>query len=279
MKVSRSSIYWKTKEGFKMRRYQKKEDAFYLEKINQIISIRPTYGYKRVTAMINTQRDKKTELKINRKRIYRIMLINGLIIQREKPQRDHQKTGKIITLHSNTRWCSDAFEVHCFDGSKVYVAFTIDSHDRECISYIAQKRPLLATDIQDLIINSVAYRFKKNKAPREIQFLSDRGSIYTAIETKAVARKYGLKSCFTAAGSPESNGMSEALVNTFKRDYVYTSDCTNAKKVLKLIPKWIKDYNEIAPHSGLKMMSPADYIKSKLNLAEGHEQEVSVQHA
>jgi hypothetical protein len=56
MKISRSSIYWKTKKGFKMGRYHKKDDTFYLEKINKIIEIRPTYGYKRVTAMINKRR-------------------------------------------------------------------------------------------------------------------------------------------------------------------------------------------------------------------------------
>lgn len=259
-----------------MNRYHRKEDSFYLSKIKGILKERPTYGYKRVTAMINSRRNKKCEIKVNKKRIYRLMKMNGLILFREKKRRDHQKTGKIITLKSNTRWCSDAFEIHCFNGEKVYVAFTLDSHDRECLSYIAQSRPLIATDIQDMMINSVAYRFKNNKAPREIQFLSDRGSVYTAQETQAVARQYGLKSCFTAAGSPESNGMSEALVNTLKRDYVYTSDCISAKKVLRLLPKWIKDYNEVAPHSGLKMMSPAEYLKSRLHLAEGHDQEGSV---
>lgn len=259
-----------------MRRYKKKSDGFYLNKIKIFIKLRPTYGYKRITAMINNTR-KKYEKKINKKRIYRIMKINGLILERSNPKREHKKTGKIITMNSNLRWCSDAFEIQCFDGSKVYVAFVIDSHDRECISYIAQERPLLARDIQDLMICSVAYRFNNNKAPREIQFLSDRGSVYTSNETKRVARICGLKSCFTAASSPESNGMSEAFVNTIKRDYVYINDCDNSKKVIKLLAKWIKDYNEVAPHSGLGMISPMNFIKSKLNKAEGHDLDGSVQ--
>jgi transposase InsO family protein len=28
-----------------------------------------------------------------------------------------------------------------------------------------------------------------------------------------------------------------------------------------MIKVWIKDYNEIAPHSGLGMMSPKEYLK------------------
>jgi transposase InsO family protein len=51
----------------------------------------------------------------------------------------------------------------------------------------------------------------------------------------------GLTSCFTASYSPQSNGMSETFVNTLKRDYVYTNDCSDAETVLKMLPKWIED--------------------------------------
>jgi transposase InsO family protein len=56
--------------------------------------------------------------------------------------------------------------------------------------------------------------------------------------------------------------MSEAFVETMKRDYVYTSDCVDAKTVMRLIADWIKDYNENAPHSGLRIMSPVEYRQS-----------------
>ena len=55
--------------------------------------------------------------------------------------------------------------------------------------------------------------------------------------------------------------MSESLVGTIKRDYVYTSDCVDSKTTLKMIEGWFKDYNEEAPHSGLGMMSPVEYKK------------------
>ena len=73
-----------------------------------------------------------------------------------------------------------------------------------------------------------------------------------------------LKSCFTAAYGPESNGMAEAFVKTIKRDYVYVNDCESARKTIGMIDSWIKDYNEEAPHSSLDMMSPSEYYKNKL---------------
>jgi len=77
------------------------------------------------------------------------MDMNGLIFKKSKSVRDHEKTGRIITLFSNTRWCSDGLEIKCFNGEKVYVAFTLDCHDRENIGCVGSKDPLLATDIQE----------------------------------------------------------------------------------------------------------------------------------
>ena len=55
--------------------------------------------------------------------------------------------------------------------------------------------------------------------------------------------------------SPQSNGMSEAFVKTLKRDYIRISALPDAQTALRLIEGWIEDYNEIHPHSALKMAS------------------------
>ena len=47
------------------------------------------------------------------------MELNGLLLKKEVVAREHEKTEKIITLHSNTRWCSDEFEIKCFNRGKV----------------------------------------------------------------------------------------------------------------------------------------------------------------
>ena len=49
----------------------------------------------------------------NHKRVYRVMREADLLLTRHtgKPTRTHD--GKIITLTSNLRWCSDGFEIRC----------------------------------------------------------------------------------------------------------------------------------------------------------------------
>ena len=263
LKTSRSSIYWKNKV-MHMGRYIKKDDQSILKEIKIIINKRPSYGYKRVTAMINKKRISLGLKIINKKRIYRVMSMNSLLLPKSLSNRNkgHIPTGKVMTLKSNTRWCSDGFEIKYFNGEKVYVAFSLDCCDREIISIIAKKTSLIAEDIQSLMFDSVDKRFNKNKVPRTIQWLSDRGSIYRSKDTVEVGKILNLQSCFTASYSPQSNGMVESFVKTIKRDYVYNSDCETADLVLKMLCKWIKDYNENAPHSALGMLSPMEYKKT-----------------
>lgn len=69
--------------------------------------------------------------------------------------------------------------------------------------------------------------------------------------------------CFTPVASPESNGIAEAFVKTFKRDYVRVNPLPDAATLLRQIAGWFLDYNENHPHSGLKMRSPREFIRAK----------------
>lgn len=45
--------------------------------------------------------------------------------------------GTIMTSRSNERWCSDALQFSCWNSEIVRVAFALDSHDRDVISWVA----------------------------------------------------------------------------------------------------------------------------------------------
>src|SRR6266852_4217881 len=85
------------------------------------------------------------------------------------------------------------------------------------------------------------------------------GPPYTATATVLYAHELGLVPITTPAYSPQSNGLAEAFVKTFKRDYVNGAELRDAEAVLAHLSGWIEDYNTRAPHSALGMRSPADY--------------------
>jgi len=170
-------------------------------------------------------------------------------------------------MTSNVRYCSDIFEIPCWNGDRVRVAFSKDCHDRETIAFVAHARPLNRCDIIDLMDKTVVARFGEciDRLSHPIQWLSDQGPQYTAIKTVEYARSWGFTPITTPAYSPESNGMAEAFVRRFKEDYVYTNDLWSAEYVLRQLQTWMDDYNYNHPHSGLNFMSPMEYREKQSN--------------
>ena len=176
------------------------------------------------------------------------------VVATNHAQKKGPHTGVVMKMFPNLRWCSDGMEIRCFNGDKVFVAFALDCCDPEAFAYVARAEPLSADDIEELMIKAVEKRYGVSlRCPREVQWLSDRGSIYRAKSVKDLGKELNLQYCYTRAYSPESHGMAEAFVKTIMRDYVCPAYCDSAETVLKLLPRWFADYNNVAPHSALGM--------------------------
>jgi putative transposase len=242
-------------------------DKDYLPLLKEIVGEKPSYGYRRITTLLNRRLTVEGLERVNVKRIYRIMRVNELLLPKHtgKPRNPH--TGVIRTERSNMRWCSDIMEIGCRNGERVRIAFSLDCCDREAMSYVATTGGIDGDMVRDLMLDSVQNRFNgADKTPEPIEWLSDNGSPYIAESTKAFGALLGLKVCTTAYRSPESNGMAEAFVKTFKRDYIGPHGAIDALSLMEALPEMFEDYNENAPHKGLKMLSPREYrrLQNKL---------------
>lgn len=261
LKVARSTAYLRARPR-KGTFYRRAEDTEVLYEILAVTRQRASYGVRRTWAMVNRDRRERGEKPYNRKRIRRVMRMMELTLPgklRRRMSRPH--TGKIVMPDSNQRWCSDGFNVKCWNGEAVQVAFALDCHDREVLGFVGEARALNGSDVRLLLDRSIWARFGDAalKAPVQIQFLTDNGGPYVSVDTVLYAEALGFKPITTPAYSPESNGMAEAFVNTIKRDYVDGSDLSDAQTVLKQLSGWIQDYNERAPHSALGFRSPKEF--------------------
>ena len=101
-------------------------------------------------------------------------------------------------------------------------------------------------------------RFGISNAPRPVKWLSDNASAYIAKDTLDTATALGLKLCFTPIRSPESNWPCGCL-----REDIQTELCRSRRtpRHLALLPAWFEDYNEVHPHSGLKFLSPRQFLR------------------
>jgi len=259
--VSRSNLAERRSRSPQLRGpYRKPEDAVLLPLLRGLVDERPTYGYRRLTALLNRLLRAEGKPPVNGKRVLRVLQVNGLTLQRhtaQRPGRTHD--GVVVALRSNVRWCSDHLELHCRDGSIVRVLFAIDACDREIIAWSATASGVSGEMVRDLMVAWVERRFGALRTPHPIEWLSDNGSAYIARETGQIATALGLRLAFTPVRSPESNGISEAFVKTLKRDYARVTILPDAQTVMGLLPNWFEDYNNFHPHSGLRFLSPREF--------------------
>jgi len=263
--MARQTAYYAARAGA-VGFYRRLDDETVLQQIRAVTNSRATDGYRRVWAMVN----RTFRAGYNRKRIRRVMQLHGLMLA-PRVHRRHGRPhlGRIERPASNQRWCSDVFLIPCWSGEVLSVAFAIDCPDRELFAWTASPRPLTGADIRTLMDKAVWARFGETmlKTPHAIQWLSDNGPQYTATASVLYAHELGLVPITTPSSSPQSNGLAEAFVKTFKRDYVDGAERRDAESVLAELSGWFDNYNTRAPHSALAMRSPAEYRAEQLTLS------------
>jgi putative transposase len=76
-----------------------------------------------VHALLRRQAEKNGRAAPNVKRVYRVMKVHGLLLQRDGECREERRhDGRVAVDQRNTRWCSDELEIACDNGEKVRVA-------------------------------------------------------------------------------------------------------------------------------------------------------------
>jgi putative transposase len=252
-------------------------DGQLLDEIRQHIAELPSYGYRRACALVNRAASKHSRPCVNHKRVYRVMAANGLLLARA-PRRRHSSRphdGTVAVQTSDLRWCSDGFEIKCDSGETVTATFAKDCCDREIMAWRAwEGRGLPGEPVREMLIEAVEKRFGAVEAlPRghTLEFLSDNGGAYIAEDTRRIARALGLKPINTPVCSPQSNGMAESFVNTFRRDYLSRMDLSDAPTVLAQLPAAFEHFNEVHPHSSLKMRSPREFRRLQHERRRCHE--------
>ncbi len=134
-------------------------EADVLEAVKAVVGGRPTYGYRRTTALLNRARRGEGKATVNHKRVYRLMATNQLLLQRctGRPERLHE--GRVVTLKSDLRYCSDALEIRCWNGEKVQLLFSLDCCDREVMAFSASAEYPTGETVRDVMANTVEHRF------------------------------------------------------------------------------------------------------------------------
>ncbi|WP_172902634.1 IS3 family transposase [Escherichia coli] len=268
LRVSRAQLHVilrRTDDWKDGRRSRHSDDMDVLLRIHHVIGELPTYGYRRVWALLRRQAELDGMPAINAKRVYRIMRQNALLLERKTavPPSKRAHTGKVAVKESNQRWCSDGFEFRCDNGEKLRVTFALDCCDREALYWAVTTGGFNSETVQDVMLGAVERRFGNELPASPVEWLTDNGSCYRANETRQFARMLGLEPKNTAVRSPESNGIAESFVKTIKRDYISVMPKPDGLTAAKNLAEAFEHYNEWHPHSALGYRSPREYLRQQ----------------
>jgi len=248
LSISRSSLYYESKMDIK--------DEPIRNEITDVLTSNPFYGHKRIAI----------ELKINKKRILRIMKKYGLTPKTRKnkgfskpsdiglPEAEYRnEIADVAISASNIVWCGD-FTYIRFRNSFFYLATVIDVYTREIIGFAVSRR-----HNRFLVKAAVLDAIKKRGCLPEY-FHSDQGSEYQSYEHAEFLTTLGVKVSMSAKGSPWQNPHKESFYSQFKLELGNITSFENDGQLAEAIYRQIYYYNNQRIHTALKM-SPKQFYQ------------------
>jgi transposase InsO family protein len=230
----------------------KKEKDWELKiQIEECLRSFPSYGSRRISI----------HLKINRKRVKRVMNLFGIKAYRRRG-RKWKKTKNIKVIYpnlllssyptkANDIWVTD-FTYIKFQGKVIYVATVMDIFTRKIIGLH------MSTNHQVQLVLGALFSAINNN-PRPIIFHSDNGSEYNSEIFVQALLKLGIKISRSAPGCPWENGYQESFYSQFKVDLGDPARFVTLGELVYEIYQTIYTYNNSRIHSALKM-SPQEFI-------------------
>ncbi len=236
--ISRQSLYYKPKLPEK--------DLRLKAEIDRVMAKHKAYGHKRLAI----------ELKINKKRVLRVMKLFGL-----KPQRRRKKPEKsedlgqapiaipnlvqgIIIDAPNQVWVSD-FTYLPYYGRFIYLATLEDVFTRQVVGWEVSIR-----HNTDLVTQALLNALEYYPAPRIAH--SDQGNEYRSQKYLNLLKSFDIQPSMSEKASPWQNGYKESFYSDFKLELGHPECYPTLGELIEAMAQQIYYYNNQRIHTALK---------------------------
>lgn len=217
-------------------------------------------GYRQMTIKIRREHN----LKINYKRVYRLMKINGLRSVCRKKKYNYIKSTPEVTAenilnrnfkaeHSCEKWLTDVTEFKYGDGQKAYLSAILDLGDRNIVSYVIGH-----SNNNNLVFETYDIAIAVYPEAKPI-FHSDRGFQYTNKIFKSKLDKAGMIQSMSRVGRCIDNGPMEGFWGILKSEMYYLHKFDDYDQLKGAIEEYIDYYNTKRYQKRLKCMTPLEY--------------------
>lgn len=238
LNISRSSLYYKPKIPQK--------DLELKTRIEKVLADHKAYGHKRIAI----------ELKINKKRVLRVMKLFGL-----RPKRRRKKPKKpddlnqapmnipnlvkeLVVNRPNQVWVSD-FTYLSYFGRFVYLATLEDVFTRQIVGWAMSTR-----HNKELVTETLNSALEKHNAPDIAH--SDQGSEYRSQKYLNLLNILNISPSMSKKASPWENGFQESFYSGFKLEFGHPEIYPILGELVEAVARQISYYNNSRIHTALK---------------------------
>ena len=248
LKINRLMLYYEESD--------KTENFVLSNKIAEIYSSYPIYGYRRITAMLARE-----NIEVNHKRVQRLMRemdlcaiyprANTSIRNNEHAVFPYLLKGLVLTKPHQV-WQVDITYLRTTKGF-MYLVAIIDMYSRMIVGYRMSNS--LCTEscksaLEDAILNYGT----------PVILNSDQGSQFTSESWVKTLAHYKIKISMTGKGRCTDNAYIERLWRAFKYEGSYLYQWNTVEDLKANIPKWVYSYNHDRPHQSLNYSTPAETL-------------------
>ncbi len=217
----------------------------------------PTYGYRRITAMLQRQGQV-----VNHKRVARLMRELGLVGKRRLKwkrttnsnhdfRRYPNRMTNVTIDHPDQAWVADITYIK-LQQEFVYLAVVMDVFTRSIRGW-----HLARSMDQNLTLTALSKGLEKGQP--EIHH-SDQGVQYAAHEYVKLLQQHNVKISMAEVGQAWQNGYAERLMRTIKEEEVDLSEYRNFTEAYQQIEQFLEDvYMKKRIHSSLGYLTPDEY--------------------
>jgi putative transposase len=231
-------------------------DEVLAERLRQLITLHPTFGYRRLWALLRFG----AGLKINRKAVYRVLRLKGWFVhQRTVTPRPRVQGLRSRAQRSDERWAMDVTHVPCGTDGWGHLTAVIDCHDREVTGFEFALRGR-AKEAERALEEACLARFGTLRPEGATPVVrSDNGLIFQSRRFRAACRDYRLRQEFITPYTPEQNGLVERFFRSLKEECVWQYNFGTFAEARTVITHWINWYNTERPHQALGYRSPRQF--------------------
>ena len=267
---SRNTYYYSKKvkeKGPRDTKLQQQQQQYQLDqavlekKVEDIILQRPSYGTRRMAAMLTRIMGKS----INRKRVQTIYhKLNLTIPSRKKREIIRSKYKNIKNVdRPNDVWEVDLTYIHCGIDGWGYLFNVFDVFTREWIGYcfdLSAVKENAIISIENALVSHKEIVPDNDNNNNKPTIRADNGSQYTSNAFRKSMSVLGLKLEHIACNTPEQNGHIESFHKTLKKEYIWPYDFHTYQEAEAAIGDAFVDYNRDRIHSSLGYLTPYEFI-------------------